>query len=148
MSLNQDFEKNRERKTMTPAKINDLIVSCLSPDLLKPAYRAQYKRLRNYDPTHNNDDRVRGHCYIASEAAYYLYARNLGFRPYQLNYSPWSHWFLGRKPSQLHKRPYDSKYVARYTYQGKFLSMSLRNVIEGIDILLDDDYDRTHRRCY
>lgn len=56
----------------------------LTDDLLSPAYR----RLEGRRPT-------TGHCYVASEAIYYLMAgRNSSLRSYHINHEGASHWFL------------------------------------------------------
>jgi hypothetical protein len=36
----------------------------------------------------------KGHCYIATEAAYYLFAREKGYVPYVYRYSKGTHWWL------------------------------------------------------
>jgi len=46
------------------------IQSVLTPDLLKPAYRAK-----------NKNNPMYGHCYAASEAAYHLFAKADGYFP-------------------------------------------------------------------
>ena len=46
------------------------IKSSLTPDLLKPAYRAK-----------NKNNPMYGHCYAASEAAYHLFAKDESFFP-------------------------------------------------------------------
>ncbi len=57
------------------------ILKNLTPDLLKKQYKKQKCA-------------VAGHCYIASEAAYHLFAKEDGFKPFHINHEGISHWFL------------------------------------------------------
>jgi len=64
------------------------IQSVLSINLLKPEFRKvienEYMELITW-----------GHCYVATEAAYYLFAKNLGFVPYVVrNGKLGTHWWL------------------------------------------------------
>lgn len=40
---------------------------------------------------------VRGNCYVASEALYHCFAKELGYRPYVMHWKGDTHWFLGRE---------------------------------------------------
>jgi hypothetical protein len=57
------------------------ILKHLSPDLLHPTFVG-------------SSSPVGGHCYIASEAAYYLFAKDEGYKPYFLYHEGSPHWFL------------------------------------------------------
>jgi hypothetical protein len=35
-----------------------------------------------------------GHCYVASEVAYHLFAKDLGYKPYVMRIDGDTHWFL------------------------------------------------------
>lgn len=59
------------------------ILRNLTPDLLKPEYRKA-----------NTKNKLAGHCYVASEAAYYLFARDSGYRPYFIRHEGQPHWYL------------------------------------------------------
>lgn len=41
--------------------------------------------------------KLRGNCYVASEALYHTTAKQLGYRPYVMQWKGDTHWFLGRK---------------------------------------------------
>lgn len=57
------------------------IQSCLTDDLLKKEYRG-------------NNNPLYGHCYVATESTYYLFAKDLGYYPCHINHENSSHWFL------------------------------------------------------
>ena len=59
----------------------NLILSVLTDDLRRKPWKGLH-------------DPVAGHCYVASEAEYYLEAKDLGFVPYQMKWEGSSHWFL------------------------------------------------------
>ena len=64
------------------------IQHALSVDLLKPKYR---KLVSRQPRVHY----VTGHCYIATEAAYYLFAKNSGFNPRMVEQGQGvTHWWL------------------------------------------------------
>lgn len=72
-------------------KIIDLIQNVLSPDLIGRTWQKQTK-----------ERPLSGYCYIASEAFYYLEAKELGYKPAQMwvhvgNGTEISHWFLRRQ---------------------------------------------------
>jgi hypothetical protein len=56
------------------------IKSSLTDDLLK-------KQFKGNRP-------LAGHCYVASEAAFYLFARELGYKPCFVKHEGQPHWFL------------------------------------------------------
>lgn len=64
-----------------------LILDHLTDDLLAPKYRRQKLAL--------NVPNTFGHCYVASEAAYYLLGgKEEGWKPMHMTYLGRSHWFL------------------------------------------------------
>ena len=63
------------------------IQSHLTQDLLKPQFRG-----------HSNP--YWGHCYVASEVAYHLKYKELGFKPFILNVDGITHWFLKNPQTQ------------------------------------------------
>ncbi len=63
------------------------VQSVLSPGLLKPEYR---KDLESQDI----ERMVYGHCYVATEAAYHLFAKAEGFVPYMAKVDGSTHWWL------------------------------------------------------
>lgn len=72
---------------MTWADFRKLIVDNLTDDLLAPKYR----RIKQSTTTSNTF----GHCYVASEAAYYLLGgREEGWKPMHMKHLGASHWFL------------------------------------------------------
>lgn len=66
------------------------IQSVLSMDLLKPDYR---KDLKPEDIV----CMVYGHCYVATEAAYHLFAKSEGFVPYMAKIGDSTHWWLANE---------------------------------------------------
>ena len=55
---------------------------CLTDSLRKPKYRG-------------HPNRFKGHCYVASEAAYHLLGgKEAGYKPMQIKHEGDSHWFL------------------------------------------------------
>ena len=64
-------------------QIANLIQKNLTDDLLKPEYR----RKKNRRP-------FEGHCYVATEAFYYLWGKNNGWKPYCNRDSRGTHWWL------------------------------------------------------
>lgn len=67
-------------------ELKTAIVAELSPDLLKP----QYLRMRNRN-------RYTGHCYVASEALFYLSGgRASGLTPQVIRHEGGVHWYLKR----------------------------------------------------
>jgi hypothetical protein len=77
---------------MTNREINELIVSCLSNDLLSP--KLLKRKLASKSP--NAKAKTWGHCYIASEAVFHLYAWKEGFKPYHYLRNNNTHWYLMR----------------------------------------------------
>jgi hypothetical protein len=72
---------------MTWGDFRDVIVSNLSDDLLVPKYR-RMKKTTNVPNTF-------GHCYVASEAAYYLLGgKEEGWKAMHMTHLGASHWFL------------------------------------------------------
>lgn len=64
-----------------------LVVDNLTDDLLAPKYR-RMKKNGNFPNTF-------GHCYVASEAAYYLLGgKSGGWKPMHMSHLGASHWFL------------------------------------------------------
>jgi len=63
------------------------VQSVLSPDLLKPKYR------RDLD-SHDLERMSYGHCYVATEATYHLFAQSEGFVPYMAKLVDSTHWWL------------------------------------------------------
>lgn len=62
------------------------IQEALSFDLLNPKYRELVSPYAHY---------VTGHCCVATEAAYYLFGKDAGFKPYMQNVSDdVTHWWL------------------------------------------------------
>jgi hypothetical protein len=76
-----------------------LIIDNLTDDLLTPRYR-RYKKINNVPNTF-------GHCYVASEAAYYLLGgKEEGWKPMHMTHLGASHWFL----------KHESGYILDLTY--------------------------------
>lgn len=72
---------------MTWPLFSKLITDNLTDDLLTPKYR----RLKKNTKVPNTF----GHCYVASEAAYYLLGgKEEGWKPMHMNHLGASHWFL------------------------------------------------------
>lgn len=72
-----------------------LIVSNLSEDLLDKKYRTM-KAKATYLPE------TFGHCYVASEAAYYLLGgKEEGWKSYHIKHLGASHWFLKHKDGTI-----------------------------------------------
>lgn len=67
-------------------KIIKLIKMYLTKDLLKEPYKS-ISCIEVKDP-------MFGHCYVASEACYYLFAKDLGYCPYYIKHENSTHWFL------------------------------------------------------
>ena len=63
--------------------IIDRVRGVLTDDLLHPVYRRRPRTIA-----------TAGHCYVASEAVWWAYARDAGFRPYHVVHESESHWFL------------------------------------------------------
>lgn len=63
------------------------IQNVLSPDLLKPKYRQELRDEDYYAITY-------GHCYVAAEVAYHLFAAEQGFVPYMAKDGESTHWWL------------------------------------------------------
>lgn len=42
-----------------------------------------------------------GYCYVASEAAFHLFAKQIGYRPYQIKHMGVSHWFLQNESNKI-----------------------------------------------
>ncbi len=86
-------QKIRKHVTSQGVNSNELlgklcrIQRCLSPNLLKP----QYRKIIERDCINVI---VWGHCYVATEAAYYLFARDLGYVPYMVKTEDGTHWWL------------------------------------------------------
>ncbi len=57
----------------------------LTPFLVDSLRRAPWKGAANP---------LAGHCYVASEAHYHLWAKDAGFRPFFLRWENAPHWFL------------------------------------------------------
>ena len=65
----------------------NIIISNLSDDLLLP----KYKKMK----VGKNLHKTFGHCYVVSEAAYYLLGgKEAGWTPYFINHLGCHHWFL------------------------------------------------------
>lgn len=62
---------------------NKNIVDNLTDDLLKPKYRG-------------SNNKYWGHCYVATEAAYYLYGKKENYKPHYIKINGDTHWFLKR----------------------------------------------------
>lgn len=76
-----------------------LIIDNLTDDLLTPRYR-RHKKTNNVPDTF-------GHCYVASEAAYYLLGgKEEGWKPMHMTHLGASHWFL----------KHESGYILDLTY--------------------------------
>jgi hypothetical protein len=63
---------------------SEKILKNLTPNLLKEEFRKP------------NAHPLTGHCYVASEAAYHLFAKKEGYRPYFLRHEGSPHWFLAK----------------------------------------------------
>lgn len=74
--LNESFEVEPSLES-----IIEKIHGGLSQDLLKPEYRGRSSNLF-------------GHCYVATEALYYLWGRDRGYQPYNVRHEGSPHWFL------------------------------------------------------
>ena len=81
--------KRIKRAAIRPAgaKLITRIQNALSLDLLHASYPPDE---RSYE------EATRGHCYVATEAAYHLFGREAGFVPYVFNYGHrrGTHWWL------------------------------------------------------
>ena len=66
----------------TNAKLIGLIKSSLTTDLLKKEFK------------YNINNPLAGHCYICSEAAFYLFAKKNGYKPCFIKHEGVPHWFL------------------------------------------------------
>lgn len=76
-----------------------LVIDSLTDDLLTPKYRRMKKA--------NNLPNTFGHCYVASEAAYYLLGgKEEGWKPMHMTHLGASHWFL----------KHESGYILDLTY--------------------------------
>lgn len=76
-----------------------LFIDNLTDDLLTPKYR-KFKKANNVPDTF-------GHCYVASEAAYYLLGgKEEGWKPMHMTHLGASHWFL----------KHESGYILDLTY--------------------------------
>jgi hypothetical protein len=65
----------------------DAITANLTPDLLQPKYRELNKR-----------NPLFGHCYVATEAMYYLLGgKESGYKPCVIRLGDTTHWFLKHK---------------------------------------------------
>lgn len=72
----------------TLKKLSKDIATCLSDDLLHKDYKAQKK-----------GNALAGHCYVASEALYWLGAKEKGYTPHFVAFSESRHWYLKNKES-------------------------------------------------
>jgi hypothetical protein len=72
------------------AAILKRIQGALSLDLLHPKYAPEPERYVSA---------CQGHCYVASEAMYYLFGRDAGFVPYVFNHGNGTHWWLVNEKS-------------------------------------------------
>ncbi len=71
------------------------IHSALSPNLLKPKYRRELDD-RDYASI------TFGHCYVAAEAAYHLFAKEEGFVPYMAKTGEGqTHWWLVNEETKV-----------------------------------------------
>lgn len=69
------------------SEFKSLIINNLTDDLLRPKFRRMKLAL--------NVPNTFGHCYVASEAAYYLLGgKEEGWKPMQMKHLGVSHWFL------------------------------------------------------
>jgi hypothetical protein len=78
---------------MNLRRLDDLILACLSDDLLKPKYR----NIKSACPA------VAGHCYVASETAFYLLGgKSNGWKPMHMQHEGISHWFLQHQSGKIY----------------------------------------------
>jgi hypothetical protein len=76
---------------MSWEKLCDLVICNLSDDLLAPKWR-KYKKLNP------NKHETFGHCYVASEALYYMLGgKKEGWTPQYVEVQGVPHWFLKHK---------------------------------------------------
>ncbi len=69
-------------------QFTDLIVDSLTDDLLSPPYRKLKK-------SHPNANETFGHCYVATEAVYYLMGgKDMGWAPQFVRVAGYAHWYL------------------------------------------------------
>lgn len=61
-----------------------MIIKYIQDSLTDELLKKQFRRNRP----------LAGHCYVASETAYYLFARKLGYKPYFIKHEGQPHWFL------------------------------------------------------
>lgn len=81
---------NENQKTLSISTVISKIRKNLTPDLLKGRWET------------SPDDGASGHCYVATEALYWMVGKQLGFKPYVLSHSTCpelldegeTHWFL------------------------------------------------------
>jgi len=73
--------------SITKTLVDRIITKCLSDDLLSP----MYLNLRT-----KHDHISFGHCYVATEAAYHIYGKFHGYKPYvmRVERGKYTHWFL------------------------------------------------------
>lgn len=84
------------------------IEACLSPDLLKSEYRKQLRP---------NDVPTRAHCYVATEAAYYLFGIKAGYLPHCVRTEDGgTHWWLLNPETKLVADPTESQTDGNFDY--------------------------------
>lgn len=84
------------------------IVACLSTDLLNDQYR---------DVVRPGDPPTRGHCYVATEAAYHLFGRARGYKPrFAGDSKSGTHWWLWHPVTGLVCDPTESQTDGRFDY--------------------------------
>ena len=80
----------------------DKIRNALSDDLLKPNWKKQKKLIDPLSTNHKINYQVYGHCYIASEALYYLLGgKDSGYVPQVITVNNGTHWFLKNKQNDI-----------------------------------------------
>lgn len=79
---------------LSPSECKQKVRRSLSPDLLSPAYRPYYNP--QLSP-------ATGHCYVASEACYYLlgWDQDPNWKPMVAKYPGGNHWWLQHKDGTI-----------------------------------------------
>jgi predicted DNA-binding protein (MmcQ/YjbR family) len=71
-------------------KLSRKIIKHLSSDLLLSKYKEKNKK-----------NPLFGHCYVASETAYHLFAKKAGYKSFHLFHELSSHWFLKNNDDKI-----------------------------------------------
>jgi hypothetical protein len=114
----------RRQIMKTPNQWLNEIKMALSDDLLTPGRRIDIRQERLRAEVR----RVRGHCYIATEAAYHLFGKELGYVPERVRCADGdTHWWLRNKMTKHVIDPTIEETGGKFDYQsgraGGFLTI-------------------------